>query len=267
MPVLIDPPVEQIKSQLRKAQRDLKAAKRNALKLWSTHLAELATMLSHTARSTEAKIVTQFLRGGKEKALFSSCHRALHKKRPTPVTHVLLSSPGGHITTISDQIPLEAAFTERDLRHFSQADGTPFASSPLAKAFGQNSTDPSATQLLRGLNPIDHAHVSEATNTILNSLPLGPVPPIDSLMYPRKLMKSFKGWRETTSTSPAGDHLGHDHAVLRRTTAESPDDDPDAHIAVRMFSIKSILLNLAVQNTIVYDRWKIIVNARSQATH
>ena len=74
-------------------------------------------------------------------------------------------------------------------------------------------------------------------------------------------MKSYGGWRETTSTSPAGDHLGHDHAVLRKTKAESQDDDPDAQLDARMFAIKSILLNLAVQNTIVYDRWKLIVNA------
>ena len=128
--------------------------------------------------------MTQLLRGEKEKALYSSCHRALHKTRPTPVTHVLIPSPGGNTTTISDQAPMESAFTQRNLRHFSQADGTPFASSPLAKAFGINGTDSPATRLLHGLNPIDHARVSEATNAILNSLPLGPVPPIDSLMYP-----------------------------------------------------------------------------------
>ena len=51
MPVLVDPPIELIKSQLSKAQRDFKAAERDALNLRSTHLSELARMLSNTGRS------------------------------------------------------------------------------------------------------------------------------------------------------------------------------------------------------------------------
>ena len=74
-------------------------------------------------------------------------------------------------------------------------------------------------------------------------------------------MQSYRRWRESTSTSPSGDHLGHDHLILRKVAPITPDDDPTNQLDFRIFAIRTHLLNLAVQNTIVYDRWKKVVNA------
>lgn len=248
-------------ASLRSSQTAFKNALSEAGKMRNTHLTELATLMSNTGHTPAAKIVNILLRREHDKDVYRNCHRALHRPIPTPVAHILIPSPRGTLTSVSDQAPMEAALTHRNLRHFSQADGTPFASSPLSRLLGPHGTSPACNQLLRGSFPTDDITASEATRAILRNIPLGPVTPIDPHIYVDELMQSFRRWRESTSTSPSGDHLGHDHAILRKPKRCKISDDPHDQLDYRIFAIKAKLLNLAVQNTIVYDRWKIVVNA------
>lgn len=135
---------------------------------------------------------------------------------------------------------METALTERNLRHFSQADGTPFASQPLT-----NISD-AARQLVEGTNPVDASTVSEAPYAIIQNVPLGPVPLIDSHIFIEELMQSYSRWRERTSTSPSGDHLGHGHAILQSVRKIDLSDDPHAQLDYRIFAIRAHLLNLAI---------------------
>lgn len=226
-----------------------------------THLQELAELLSNTGHSTESNHVSQLLRRETDKEIYARCHRILNRQVPTPVSHILIQSPGRTQTSVSDQAPMEDALTQRNRRHFSQADGTPFTAPLLIETFGPYGTSANVTQLLSGNNPVDPNSVTEATQTILQHIPLGPVPPIDTHIYVDELMQSYRRWRESTSTSPSGDHLGHDHAILRCVRRRAPSDDLNAQLDHRIFSIRAHLLNLAIQNTIVYDRWTTVVNA------
>ena len=163
MPILIDPPHNLIQTSLKQAQRAFQTALRTASQLRNTHLIELAALLSNTGQSSAAKTITQLHRRESVKTIYPNCHRALHKSIPSPVTHVIMTSPGGSTQSISDQLPMEAALTARNLRHFSQADGTPFASSPLKSVFGPNGTSSPTARLLRGIHQIDNQSVSEAS--------------------------------------------------------------------------------------------------------
>ena len=78
---------------------------------------------------------------------------------------------------------------------------------------------------------------------------------------PNDIIACYTKWRESTSTSPYGDHLGHDKAVLRHTSRLLPTDDPSLHIGQRMFAIKALLLNLANGSTFLYERWLTVINA------
>jgi hypothetical protein len=70
----------------------------------------------------------------------------------------------------------------------------------------------------------------------------------------------IRHWRESTSTSPSGMHLGHDKAVLRD---EKPleEGEEDRRLSTRMFRMKAAFINAAFDNNHVYDRWANIVNA------
>jgi hypothetical protein len=76
-----------------------------------------------------------------------------------------------------------------------------------------------------------------------------------------KIRDAYKKLRESTSTSPSGNHLGHEKAILCQTSPNSNDPLDENSLAYRMFSIKTRILNLAMLHTIILDRWTMVVNA------
>lgn len=120
--------------------------------------------------------------------------------------------------------------------------------------YGPNGINTATKQLLQGNTTIPEDELSEATKTLLHNLPLPNVPPIDSTLYGK------------TSTSPRSDHLGHDHAILRKTTPIDPTADATQQLDYRMFNMKTQILNLAIPNNIVLDRWKHVINTMIEKT-
>ena len=260
MPLLIAPSNDIVKVALRSARHAFKAALRKAATLRTTHMTELASLYANSGRSSVGKIVAQIQKREEMRIVYQRCHHALHRPTPKPITHILVPSPGGTQHTISDQLPMEAALTARNHRHFSQADGTPFTRSPIKTIFGPNGINSPTKALLNGTIDTDISSLPEATQMILQNIPLGNVTPIDHIIHVEELMQSYKRWRESTSTSPFGDHLGHEKAILRKITPANPTDDQTTALDHRMFTMKAQLLNLAIANRIVYDRWKVVIN-------
>ena len=86
---------------------------------------------------------------------------------------------------------VEAALTQRNLRHFSQADGTPFTVSPLRRTYGPNGVNSPSSRLLHGTVDIKPSAVSEATYTILKNILLKNVPQIDHRMHKAQMIASM----------------------------------------------------------------------------
>ena len=233
----------------------------DAESLRADYLEELAALYANTGKASQSTIVTQLRRHERTRALFRRCNTALKRPTPRPVAQVLITSPGGNISSIIDKSPMEAAFNRRNHSHFSQADGTPFTAFPLVTTYGPHGTNTPTRRLLQGQIDIQRHQVSEATYTLLTRLQLLNVSPIDIKMYVEEIIKAYTIWRESTSTSPYGDHLGHDKALLRKTKRQKVDDDPTKGISYRMFKIKTQILNLTLQYGIVLDRWTNVVNA------
>ena len=258
---LRNPTSTQIHRLLRSASKEYKAALKDGITLRQEHMKDLATMRANSGNTALEKIILQIIRAEQSQATYSACHRALHKPIPKPTTHIIVTSPGGTQKQIADRSPMEKALTERNLKHFSQADSTPFASYPLKQTFGPNGTNDTTRELLAGNLEASHPHLTEATRAILDHLPLPNTPPIDHTMHIEEMMRSYSKWRESTSTSPAGDHLGHEKAILRKLSKPDGNTDNSPDIATRMFTIKTSLINLAIENCIVYDRWTTVINA------
>ena len=205
------PTLTEIKASLKAAQNNFKEAKMNAAELRFEHLEDLAQLYANTGRTSKSNIVKQLQRRETCKGLYNQCNSVLRRPKPTPVTHVIVTNPDGSKTTLMDQTQMERAFTDRNRAHFSQADGTPFTAYPIVTTYGPNGINTATKQLLQGNITIPEDELSEATKTLLHNLPLPNVPPIDNTLYTTEVMASFRGWNEKTSTSPRGDHLGHDH--------------------------------------------------------
>jgi hypothetical protein len=76
----------------------------------------------------------------------------------------------------------------------------------------------------------------------------------------------MKSWKETTSTSPSGMHLGHHKTLIKQFHPDNPPaNTPPALLELESQRLDVIqaqvdLLNLAIKNQYTYERWHNVVN-------
>ena len=70
-----------------------------------------------------------------------------------------------------------------------------------------------------------------------------------------KMMDKYRRWKERTSTSPSGRHLGHFHALFRPLKAKDDDDrDRLEGIRTEIIEMHAKMLQTAYDNEHVYKR-------------
>jgi hypothetical protein len=84
-----------------------------------------------------------------------------------------------------------------------------------------------------------------------------PTAPISALVTSEDFKSFFATWKEGTSTSPSGKHLGHHKALLSPAFA---DDDRLTASANRIIEAHVTLLNIAASHGRPMERWKQIVS-------
>jgi hypothetical protein len=107
------------------------------------------------------------------------------------------------------------------------------------------------SDLLAGKITIDPNEISEATLAILQNIPLTHITPIDGQMHTSELIQGYKIWRESTSTSIL--------AILCKVAWQPNQPSNAPSLEHRIFNSRTQLLNLALTNSIVYDRWTKVV--------
>ena len=105
----------------------------------------------------------------------------------------------------------------RNRLHFGQAHGTPFTVSPLKKRLGFSGYSEHADNISqRGSE--DYPSLDENVKLLLDHLKLLMEEMADHPSYPTITDEEFVGklkvWKETTTTSPSGAHLGHHKALI-----------------------------------------------------
>ena len=113
--------------------------------------------------------------------------------------------------------------------------------------------------------------INEATRRILEFLGSNKLPEIDTKITATQVKAGYKKWRESTSTSPSGLHLGHAKTLvkcpkkIKPTVTNAEEDDEsvkeEPSIADRLFEMEAQRANIALQQGFVLDRWKTIVSA------
>jgi hypothetical protein len=103
---------------------------------------------------------------------------------------------------------------QQNIAHFVQAHGTPFTVDPLNK-INWEAHSVEAKEILEGSVPVSLLQNNEYTRKVLSYIAKrDQLPEIDTHITPSQLSLGFKKWKEETSTSPSGCHLG-----LRRIPA------------------------------------------------
>jgi len=166
-------------------------------------------------------------------------------------------------------IPTEilSQLQQRNQKHFGQAQGTPFTVPPLSDDLGFTSMTPSGQLILNG--QYDAAHLDASVQLLIQHLEYNAraethrcKPSINYEAFEGKL----KSWRESTSTSPSGLHLGHYKALLtRHEFSDLPDTDPRRasleHKRHQILSLHFQMINYALETGYSYRRWQQVANA------
>jgi hypothetical protein len=137
----------------------------------------------------------------------------------------------------------------RNISHFGQAQGTPFTTNPLLSRFGYDGMSIHGTKLSQsGTIPSCIENISTATRDVIERISSQESRhPIHSDLLPyESFVSTIKKWKEATSISPSGRHLGHYKSLLAIDSKSSsyneanPDPGPELtqvlyHVAVAVF--------------------------------
>jgi hypothetical protein len=246
---------------MRLARKALKKILGNAKKLRQDHMEDRAKMAAYDGKVTEANAINSIMKAESQRNSWSRIRRCMGKGKKSGLTHILIEMEDGTTECITEKEEIENKIIDRNISHFSQADGSPFTISPLIDILGRYGTSDEAKQLLDGELPLENEDLTEATKKILELMKrVAPEGAITDEITADDLRPLYAKWRETTSTSPSGLHLGHEKALLLMEKTESSKDGK-LTLSQRFFELKATFLNLAIRHGHVYKRWRTIVNA------
>lgn len=177
-----------------------------------------------------------------------------------------------HEWKVVDVVPSEVleVLQNRKRIHFGQAHGTPFTIEPLSGSFGYTGCNLAGHQVLHHGN-LDLQSIADPSAAAILRLmrkqqarQAHPIcPEIDILQF---FLSKLKSWRESTSTSPSGMHLGHYCAMISRHAYSDRDpDNPDRkrldHIQHELSMLHLRLINYALtRGSSSYVRLQQVVN-------
>jgi hypothetical protein len=170
-------------------------------------------------------------------------------------------------TTITDPDAIEHYLKLRNRSHFGQAQGTPFTVSPFVESLDWAASTDCCESILAGqshhlISEVPQCQALLATCKAATDLDLIPAE-INSDDFAGKI----KSWKETTSTSPSGRHLGRYKALYAKGPFEShldtEEEAPYKQFVHEQSAIAQLLLSIlnhCIRNGHILERWKTIVN-------
>jgi hypothetical protein len=219
-----------LQTHIRLAQKNLQKAVKQAPELRRMHLEERAAAEAAANNSDANKIIKRIIRAEASSDSFKTLRPTLGKSNGGSLSSIMI--PGDEPDTwqhIFDPQKITDLLIKRNIGHFGQAHGTPFTVAPLSNWVGWHGTSDSAAAILQGdLPPHVLAQSTEAARDILKSFQHEIAPPdsIDIRISPEDIRSALKSWKEKTSTSPSGQHLGYYHSILAYEPPPADDDTP-----------------------------------------
>ena len=241
------------KTALRDARQSVREIRRNAVS------AREAFLLDREADKSVSKIIKRIRRAEELKRGYAKLRYLLKPTQSSMVTHLEIptdNTPPKQATSwtrITDPEQVSQHLFQRNIRHFGAAHGTPFTVTPLSDDFdwsGRSSCFPST---LAGNPP----HYDNPLLDQLLSRLQRRISPAQPTITMHELIRRFRRWKESTTTSPSRRHLGHYKALL-----PSPNFDLDEFRTQpegQILSVHLALLNFCATTGYSLSRWHKIV--------
>jgi hypothetical protein len=175
--------------------------------------------------------------------------------QPTEVDPAIApATTQSNMRRISDPEEVENALIERNIKHFSQAKGTPFTTTEVIEIFGIDGNSEATDDLINGKIP-NISHLPERVQQILRKIAENPpAEEISTEVSEDEMTTMYKKWKERTSTSPSGCHLGHWHALF---TPDGDDKRKEGYFDTgnEIMKVHANILNAATNSGQPLDRW------------
>jgi hypothetical protein len=261
--------IESIKQQLRAAQRNLKELSKKADVLREEHLRELIDQADeHSDDRSFQKRLQSIKKAHERQQHYKRIRSILKPTQNGGLSYILVPkdfnsndypyNPDAiqEWEPVHEQTELQDFLQKRNITHFGQAHGTPFTMEPLNK-INWSADSIEAVEILNGSIPLsmvsNDAYTMKVLQYIANREKL---PQIDTHLTPSQVSNGFKKWREDTSTSPSGCHLG-----LRRIPAFLTSDKEMENMRSEIQQLQADIINVPIQNGFSPSRWQTVINA------
>ncbi len=185
-----------------------------------------------------------------------------------------MADPKTYTTLVQIDVSSKVVFhlCKRNILHFGQANGSPFTVPPLSTQLGYDSQSKTADQILRGVYQYlgDNSNVQLLLNYLTNTADIEQLQ-VETTILEQDFRGKMSAWRESTSASPSGLHLGHYKALIaRHQYSNTPEDeDEEDHrqnhdrlnrMQKKMLDLHLALLNYALTRGYSYHWWKKVAN-------
>jgi len=261
---IFPPSLAAARRELKTAFKCLKNTIHQATELRESWLQSRAEYEASVKNHSTARIIRRIQAAEKMRILYNKLRMTFKPANKTGLGHILIpGSEPDSCEAVFDPSEITMKLLERNQHHFNQAQGTPFTIPPLSELLTWSGTSDSATAILDGRFPIEELSLPEAETTILRLLKRIEHREISTTISADDLSKAFRRWRESTSTSPSGRHLGHYKALLSGTTNDqrSEDGQSPASAQTRLMTIHSNFLTASLRHHHVCNRWRTVASA------
>jgi hypothetical protein len=175
---------------------------------------------------------------------------------PGGISSILVPLPKEGIAVeyiaITDGPTIERLILHRNIRHFRQAEYTPLATPSVIRTIGFGADTTRAEQLLEGNTDPTDITDDEWSRYLLTSMKRHSKE-LEIEITTKKMMNKYRRWKERTSTSPSGRHLGHFHALFRPMKAKNEDDRERLEgIRQELIELQGLIIQTAYNNEHVW---------------
>jgi hypothetical protein len=274
----IPPTIAACQTALRKAQQECRAIAAESMKHRHDEIHQKiaqAKAAGTTAAKKQARILRHIIKAEEIKMMYKKIRR-LRAKATSGITCIEVPCDPSenpkqcqHWRTVDTPDEVVQVLLNRNQKHFGQAKGTPLTCPPLSQDIDYTANTITTELILEG--NYDPESIEEATRALVQSLQRRqyadhPPRPAETPWFSEQdLLEKIRCWKESTSTSPSGLHLGHWKALVARHSYSHDNADPVKKLQLdqirdQLIEIRLNLLNYAAKHAYSFTRWQNIVN-------
>ncbi|MFM8621857.1 MAG: hypothetical protein ACKOB3_00515, partial [Holophagaceae bacterium] len=163
---------------------------------------------------------------------------------------------------ITDLNQVEYYLLVRNQLHFGQAQGTPFTEEPLKSTIDWGANSKESEEVLDGDYIPPAAFQSLCSEVLQECKRKAEDELVEASTSPEEFKGKMKRWKESTTTSPSGRHLGRYKAMYGKSIYGDNDDETRDFYEKQQALIGFVLgtMNVCIRSGYVLKRWRKVTN-------